>query len=371
MPGISLERVRDEAVSIRVVPSARPPVAVVELASGSTITAAHVVLALGNLPPADPGQADDELSQSDRYEADPWDPALPERVRGERSVLLLGTGLTMVDVALTLGRQPEPESILTVSRQGLLPQKHRRNLAPPNRWFELPPSEVNLSELISRIESEVATAQESGGDWRQVIDALRPYTNRIWRRLSEEDREQFVQHLSRRWDIHRHRMAPRDRDGSRGASRIRPAPAGPGPRPADEPRRGRGHRGCARPPRRRRRLPARRPPRQLHRTGTRPLERPRAVLGSLFRDGEIRPRPTRPGTRPRFPRRAPRLPWRPLDRPVDDRPAPQGPPVGDDGDAGDPRPGLRAGRQLTAQIEQRRGYLPGSGAPAAQASPRL
>ena len=80
---------------------------------------------------------------------DPWDPGLAERAQRDEKVLLLGTGLTMVDVALTLSEHDAPGSILTVSRQGLLPQKHRRNLAPPNRWFELPPSEVNLSELIS------------------------------------------------------------------------------------------------------------------------------------------------------------------------------------------------------------------------------
>ncbi|MDP9187797.1 MAG: FAD/NAD(P)-binding protein [Actinomycetota bacterium] len=208
LPGITLERVRDEAVGIRILSSAEPPLAVVELASGSTVSAAHVVLALGNLPPSDPDVADRELIESDRYEPDPWDPQLAERARGDEKVLLLGTGLTMVDVALTLNKQPTPASILTVSRQGLLPQKHRRNLAPPNRWFELPPSEVNLSELISRIESEVAGAQANGDDWRQVVDALRPYTNRIWRRLGDEDREEFVRHLSRRWDAHRHRMAP-------------------------------------------------------------------------------------------------------------------------------------------------------------------
>ena len=208
LPQITLERVRDTAVGVRILSSAKPPVAVVELASGSTVTAAHVVLALGNLPPADPGVADPELVASDRYEPDPWDPGLAERAQRDEKVLLLGTGLTMVDVALTLSKHDAPASILTVSRQGLLPQKHRRNLAPPNRWFELPPSEVNLSELISRIESEIASAQARGGDWREVIDALRPYTNRIWRRLNDEDREEFVRHLSRRWDVHRHRMAP-------------------------------------------------------------------------------------------------------------------------------------------------------------------
>jgi uncharacterized NAD(P)/FAD-binding protein YdhS len=182
--------------------------AIVELASGQTVPAHHVVLALGNLPPADPAGAEPELLASDRYEADPWDPGLAERAAGDERVLLLGTGLTMVDVALSLSAQENPGAILTVSRQGLLPRKHVRNLAPPNRWFELPASEVNLSELVERVESEISSAESDGGDWRQVIDALRPYTNRIWRRLSEEDRERFVRHLSRRWDAHRHRMAP-------------------------------------------------------------------------------------------------------------------------------------------------------------------
>ena len=102
LPQITLERVRDTAVGVRILSSATPPVAVVELASGSTVTAAHVVIALGNLPPADPGVADPELVASDRYEPDPWDPGLAERAQRDEKVLLLGTGLTMVDVALTL-----------------------------------------------------------------------------------------------------------------------------------------------------------------------------------------------------------------------------------------------------------------------------
>jgi uncharacterized NAD(P)/FAD-binding protein YdhS len=97
---------------------------------------------------------------------------------------------------------------MAVSRNGLLPQKHRRGLAPPNRWFELPPTEMRLAELVSRLEAEIASAEQNEGDWREVIDALRPYTNRIWRRLSDEDRQEFVRHLARRWDVARHRMAP-------------------------------------------------------------------------------------------------------------------------------------------------------------------
>ena len=207
-PGVELDRRHDDAVGMRLADGSEPPRMVIDLASGATVVAHHLVLALGNLPPATPPGADPELLASPLYERDPWDPGLPSRAAGDDKVLLVGTGLTMVDVALALGEGERPGTILAVSRNGLLPQKHRRGLAPPNRWFELPPTEVRLAELVNRLEAEIASVEQNEGDWRQVIDALRPYTNRIWRRLSEEDREEFVRHLARRWDVARHRMAP-------------------------------------------------------------------------------------------------------------------------------------------------------------------
>jgi uncharacterized NAD(P)/FAD-binding protein YdhS len=208
LPGVELDRRRDEAVAMTVVEGSDPTRMVVQLASGATAVAHHLVLALGNLPPATPPGADPELLASRLYERDPWDPDLPARAAADEKVLLVGTGLTMVDVALALGEGERPGTILAISRNGLLPTRHRRGLAPPNRWFELPPTELRLAELVGRIESEIASAEQNGADWREVIDALRPYTNRIWRRLSEEDREEFVRHLARRWDVARHRMAP-------------------------------------------------------------------------------------------------------------------------------------------------------------------
>jgi uncharacterized NAD(P)/FAD-binding protein YdhS len=207
-PGVELDRRCDRAVAMRPVDGSHPPQVEIELASGKTVVAHHLVLALGNLPPATPPGADAELLASDRYERDPWDAGLPGRAANDETVLLIGTGLTMVDVALALGEGERPEKILAVSRNGLLPTRHRRGLAPPNRWFELPPTEVKLAEMTAQLMDEIARTEHDNGDWRQVVDGLRPYTNRIWRRLSEEDREEFVRHVARRWDVARHRMAP-------------------------------------------------------------------------------------------------------------------------------------------------------------------
>jgi uncharacterized NAD(P)/FAD-binding protein YdhS len=207
-PGVELERRCDSAVAMRTEEGSEPGEMEIELASGATVIAHHLVLALGNLPPATPPGADAELLASSRYERNPWDAGLPARAASDETVLLIGTGLTMVDVALALGEGERPEKILAVSRNGLLPTRHRRGLAPPNRWFELPPSEMKLAEMTAQLMEEIAKTEQDNGDWRQVVDGLRPYTNRIWRRLSEEDREEFVRHVARRWDVARHRMAP-------------------------------------------------------------------------------------------------------------------------------------------------------------------
>jgi uncharacterized NAD(P)/FAD-binding protein YdhS len=178
-----------------------------ELASGVVIEADRVVLALGNLAPADPPGADAELLASGRYEADPWATGLGGRAAADDLVLLLGTGLTMVDVALTLGKETFAPKLLAVSRNGLVPQPHRRGGLPPRR-FQLQQERVRLDELVDEVAQQIYAAELQGGDWRQVIDSMRPVTNQIWHRFSDADRRRFVDRLSRRWDVHRHRMAP-------------------------------------------------------------------------------------------------------------------------------------------------------------------
>lgn len=206
VPEATLEVVHEDVVGADVDEQRRA--ARLTLGSGERLEVDRVVLALGNLAPADPPGADAELLESGLYEADPWDAGLAERAAGDDLVLLLGTGLTMVDVALTLGRETFTPRFLAISRKGLLPQQHRRGAAGPPRRFQLARERVRLDEIAAEVGSEISQAESAGGDWRQVIDSLRPVTNQIWHRFSEMDRHRFVARLARRWDVHRHRMAP-------------------------------------------------------------------------------------------------------------------------------------------------------------------
>jgi uncharacterized NAD(P)/FAD-binding protein YdhS len=50
------------------------------------------------------------------------------------------------------------------------------------------------------------TVREHPGDWRSVVDALRPFSQRIWQNWGQADRRAFLTRLRPYWNIHRHRL---------------------------------------------------------------------------------------------------------------------------------------------------------------------
>ncbi len=177
----------------------------VNLDSGETIHARSVVLALGGVPGV--GWAPESLRASGRLIADPWAAPLAETLPHDGDLLLVGTGLTMVDVALTASRNTG-RTIHTVSRHALVPARHVVPTAPP---VPPPPGITrigNLDELRRVIHEHVDRTTAEVGDWRAAIDGLRPVTQELWSGLSESDRHTFLQQDARLWEIHRHRMPP-------------------------------------------------------------------------------------------------------------------------------------------------------------------
>ncbi|HWL70171.1 MAG TPA: FAD/NAD(P)-binding protein [Geminicoccus sp.] len=168
-------------------------------ASGRTVDADTVILALGNFPPAPlpyPGCVDN-----------PWQPQAIEEIDLEHPVLLLGAGLTMVDVTLRLLEHGFRGRIHALSRRGLLPHAHAA--APAWRDLRLTADDRrSLTTLMRGVRREVARAAQAGIGWRSVVDALRPHTQLLWQELSLSDRQRFLRHLRPWWDAHRHRIAP-------------------------------------------------------------------------------------------------------------------------------------------------------------------
>lgn len=177
----------------------------VVLDDGTRIAADAAVLAVGNLPPHDPPGIDGDALSDDAYIRDPWRHDPTAGLNGGDRVLLLGTGLTAIDVALALDASGFGGEIVALSRRGLTPRRHRDGQPPVEGLWE-PPSDP-LSKITADVRAK-ATPGANGGDWRGAIDALRPVTQRLWAGASDDERARFLRHLRPFWDVHRHRLAP-------------------------------------------------------------------------------------------------------------------------------------------------------------------
>lgn len=202
-----LEQITGEAVDVEV----RQQHAFVKLADGRVIQADRVVLAIGNYPPSDVPIPNRGFYESARYVRDPWAIGALEGVSPHEAVLLLGSGLTMLDVSLELGTRSPAAHLTILSRRGLLPLPHRGHGSPPS-YDHLPPGlvacEHDAVEYLKAVRRHVREVAQSGIDWRDVVASLRPVTRRLWESLPPHERARFLRHLRPYWDVHRHRVAP-------------------------------------------------------------------------------------------------------------------------------------------------------------------
>ncbi len=171
----------------------------VSLADGRVVAADLAVLAVGNLPPHHPRGFGAHLP-SDLYSADPWSASATSGLERGDTVLLLGTGLTMVDVALRLRDEGFEGAIVALSRRGLLPHRH----GPQSDFSPIEERPTGGAPSLTRAVRRRAAAV----GWRNAIDELRPFTQPLWRGADDATRSRFLRHLRPWWDIHRHRLAP-------------------------------------------------------------------------------------------------------------------------------------------------------------------
>jgi uncharacterized NAD(P)/FAD-binding protein YdhS len=178
---------------------------VVQSLSGSKFRARCVVLATGNLPPADPlPLRQNGISGYARYA---WSADALQGLPCSGAVLLLGSGLTAIDQVLALHATDFRGHIYMLSRRGLTSWVHKLGNDWPTNWTQSLP--CTARGLLSAVRGEVRKATLIKRDWRAVIDSLRPNSQRIWQTLPLEEQKRFLRHVRPYWEVHRHRYAPR------------------------------------------------------------------------------------------------------------------------------------------------------------------
>ncbi len=180
-------------------------VATIRLRGGSLFTADKVVLALGNFPPA-ASSLPEAVRKCSGYVSDPWAHGALYGAENDDSILLVGSGLTGVDMAIALRARGFKGVIHLLSRHGLLPQMHQARQAWPAFWNQSAPRTAR--GLMRLVRDQVETARQRGIDWRAVTDSLRCFMPAIWQSLSIKEKRRFLRHVRPYWEVHRHRVAP-------------------------------------------------------------------------------------------------------------------------------------------------------------------
>jgi len=172
----------------------------VSLDDGTLRPADAIVLATGYGEPCD-SWAPDALRRAPQFVADPWRVGARPLAAGDE-IVLVGAGLTAVDMTQAWWR--EGVRLHVVSRHGQLPLAHARAPQPP-----LPTAIEPVPARLKHVRRAVfAAIRAAGGDWRRVIDGLRPITAELWQALDESERAAFLSGPARRWDRARHRVDP-------------------------------------------------------------------------------------------------------------------------------------------------------------------
>lgn len=220
-----LTRIESEAVGAQVRTSADAPDATtgaveLVLAGGERLACDHLVLCTGNFPPSALPGLPESLEADGLLVRDPWSPAAIANLEPEADLLLVGTGLTMIDLVSDLRQAGHRGTVHAISRRGLLPASHRgpSKPPPPRKAPELLSSWDGRALTLLRImRGAIDQATREGIDWREVITSVRGLTPWIWQKMDTGQRRAFLRHVRAYWETARHRLAPQVAKGVREA----------------------------------------------------------------------------------------------------------------------------------------------------------
>lgn len=199
-PHIPLNRVMDAIADIQ----AENGHWVLTSKNGKRFAADQVVLATGVLRPRDPKELTSAAAAHPGYFPDSWGVDW-DKIGDEKSILFIGTGLSMIDGGLQLKARGHKGRIMALSRRGFMPRLHGagKPFAGSLDFF------LRISSVRERLKAFRKAAKDheaAGGKWQDIFSAVRHHTTEAWVSLSLKERQRFLRHVKSFWEVHRHRV---------------------------------------------------------------------------------------------------------------------------------------------------------------------
>lgn len=199
--GSTVEHIRAEAVDLQIDTDSVQ----LTLDNGQQLHGAYAVLATGMFPAARTPQT--QSSGLNAAALDPWNVAAMRQLDAQSSVLIIGSGLTMVDAVVSLEQAGHRGPIEVFSRHGLLPHVRRQ----PPGWVDFLAEDHGIRsprQLLRELRRHCRDAIAQGIDWQAPLDTVRVHIGRLWSQATDVQRRQFVRHVRPWWESHHHRSPP-------------------------------------------------------------------------------------------------------------------------------------------------------------------
>ncbi|WP_395602710.1 FAD/NAD(P)-binding protein [Pseudomonas sp. A1230] len=199
--GSTVEHIRAEAVDLQIDTDSLQ----LTLDNGQQLHGAYAVLATGMFPAARTPQT--QSSGLNAAALDPWNVAAMRQLDAQSSVLIIGSGLTMVDAVVSLEQAGHRGPIEVFSRHGLLPHVRRQ----PPGWVDFLAEDHGIRsprQLLRELRRHCRDAIAQGIDWQAPLDTVRAHIGRLWSQATDVQRRQFVRHVRPWWESHHHRSPP-------------------------------------------------------------------------------------------------------------------------------------------------------------------
>ena len=193
---------------------------------GARLATDLVVIATGNAPSRFPVSLAPELASHPGVIGEPLEFARIRAIDKNARVLVLGTGLTALDVMTTLVRGGHEGPITAISPHGLRPRPHRRTSeaqevasgssmlqridGPIAPFIRDIPSPITARGLVDALRRRVREASDEGESWYAPFDAFRDPLWQVWPGLDLREKKRILRHARRWYDVHRFRAPPQN-----------------------------------------------------------------------------------------------------------------------------------------------------------------
>ena len=180
----------------------------VQLKKNAPITADYVILATGNEAPSNPRIPNEEFYKSASYIRDPWLTDVTKFIKPDQSIMIIGNGLTMVDVIISIMATGYKGKIHSLSPSGFTVIPHLHNHIEYKDFINEIKEPYRLDELFTVGHKHFRALHKIGISVEPIIDSVRPITQKIWQSWTQQERETFVRDVKSIWNKVRHRLAP-------------------------------------------------------------------------------------------------------------------------------------------------------------------